>query len=227
MRRRDTRPARRQRFSWRYLIVRTRWHATTMSGASELTDVYLSLDVEADGPIPGRYSMLSLGLCVAGRYDGRCFEASDPTAQTFYRELQPAGEEVNTEALAVAGLDRERLSREGIPAPQAMAETAAWIGEVAGADRPVICAFPAAFDWCFFWWYMVAFGPTEPPLSFSSCLDMKTMLAVRGGRTLSRSGKDQLPPELRPSHPHTHNALDDAIEQADIFARLFCWSPGA
>lgn len=196
-----------------------------MSHASEQADLYLSLDIEADGPIPGRYSMLSIGLCVAGRYDGRRFEVKNPTSRTFYRELQPAAEEVDPDALAVAGLDRERLARDGIPAPQAMAETAAWITEVAGDDRPIICAFPAAFDWSFFWWYMVAFGPAEPPVTFSSCMDMKTMLAVRGGRTLSRAGKDDLPPELRPSHPHTHNALDDAIEQAEIFGRLFCWSP--
>lgn len=196
-----------------------------MGATREQADVYLSLDVEADGPIPGHYSMLSFGLCVAGRYDGRRFEAEDPTSRTFYRELRPVGEQVNVEALAVADLDRDRLLRDGMGPRQAMTETAAWIAEIAGPDRPVVCAFPAAFDWTFFWWYMVAFGPEQPPVTFSSCLDMKTMLAAKGRLTLSRAGREDLPAELRSARPHTHNALDDAVEQADIFARLFCWTP--
>jgi hypothetical protein len=30
-----------------------------------MTDIYFSADIEADGPIPGPYSMLSFGLAVA------------------------------------------------------------------------------------------------------------------------------------------------------------------
>jgi hypothetical protein len=33
-------------------------------------DIYISGDIEADGPIPGRYSMLSFGLAVAATFDG-------------------------------------------------------------------------------------------------------------------------------------------------------------
>ena len=52
-------------------------------------DVYISADVETDGPIPGRYSMLSFGMALAARFDGDRFERTDPRAQTFYRELKP------------------------------------------------------------------------------------------------------------------------------------------
>jgi len=188
-------------------------------------DLYLSLDVEADGPVPGRFSMLAMGLCAAGRFDGARFEALDPEEHTFYRELRPVAPECDPQALAVSGLDRQGLVREGAHPTGAMADVAQWIAEVAGQAQPVVCAFPAAFDWSFFWWYMVTYGPQDPPLTFSSCVDMKTMLAMRGGRTLSRSGKNELPDELRPARPHTHNALDDAIEQAELFVRLFTWSP--
>jgi hypothetical protein len=54
-----------------------------------MSDLYFSADIEADGPIPGTYSMLSFGLAVAGRFDGTLFEAYDPTKATFYRELKP------------------------------------------------------------------------------------------------------------------------------------------
>lgn len=196
-----------------------------MESALGPPDLYLSLDVEADGPVPGRFSMLAFGLCVAGRFDGQRFNAIDPERRTFYRELRPVAPECDPDALRISDLDRERLRKDGVHPTEAMADAAAWIAASAGDDRPVICAFPAVFDWSFFWWYMVTYGPTDPPVGFSSCLDMKTMLAVRGKRTLSRSGKDDLPLELRPSRPHTHNALDDAIEQAELFGRLFTWSP--
>lgn len=75
--------------------------------------LYISVDIEADGPIPGPYSMLSFGAAVAGRQDADGFTAADPEERTFYRELRPIGEEFVPEALAVSGLDRERLVREG------------------------------------------------------------------------------------------------------------------
>jgi hypothetical protein len=33
-------------------------------------------------------------------------------------------------------------------------------------------------------------------------------------------------PGLRPNGLHTHNALEDAIEQAEVFANLFEWDGG-
>ena len=50
-------------------------------------DLYVSVDIEADGPIPGMYSMLAVGMAVAGRFDGHEFTAAKPAEATFYREL--------------------------------------------------------------------------------------------------------------------------------------------
>jgi hypothetical protein len=72
-------------------------------------DLYISADIEADGPIPGAYSMLAFGLAVAGRFDGRSFEARDPSATTLYRELRPISENIDPDALRLASLDRRRL----------------------------------------------------------------------------------------------------------------------
>ncbi|HUF85619.1 MAG TPA: exonuclease, partial [Acidimicrobiia bacterium] len=87
-------------------------------------DIYFSADIEADGPIPGRFSMLSFGLCVAGTYDGQRFERIDPMTHTFYRELRPISDNVDEVALAVSGLDRDRLVREGQDPHLAMTEAA-------------------------------------------------------------------------------------------------------
>jgi hypothetical protein len=59
---------------------------------------YIMVDVEADGPIPGDYSMISLGAIVV--------EPSLST--TFYAELQPISERWNPDALKVSGFTREQ-----------------------------------------------------------------------------------------------------------------------
>lgn len=186
-------------------------------------DLYVSIDVEADGPVPGPYSMLSFGLAVCGRFDGRSFAPHDPARQTFYRELQPISEQFDPDALAISGLDREALLAGGDDPAEAMTAAAAWVREVAGADRPVLVGYPLVFDWLFLYWYFVRFSATGSPVGFSSGLDMKTIFATKSRRVLSQAGKDDLPAALRSQRPHTHNALDDAIEQGEIFARLFAW----
>ena len=65
-------------------------------------EVYFSVDVEADGPIPGPYSMLSVGVAVAGRHAERFIPAS-PDAATFYQELRPISDDYVPDALAVTG----------------------------------------------------------------------------------------------------------------------------
>jgi hypothetical protein len=184
-------------------------------------DLYISADVETDGPVPGRHSLLSFGLAVAARFDGRRLQPADPEAQTFYRELRPAFEDIDTQALAVSGLDRTRLLAEGVDPAEAMTAAAAWVLDIARDDRPVMVAFPLAFDWLWLQWHFLRFSPDGSPFSFSSCLDMKTLFWARQGTPLGGAGKGDLPPELRPMRRHTHNALDDAIEQAELFVRLW------
>ena len=97
-----------------------------------------------------------------------------------------------------------------------------WVAQQLGpGERPILVAYPLGFDWMFLYWYFVAFSKTGSPFDFSSALDMKTMYQQKARVPVSRAGRNDLPAELRSMSPHTHNALDDAIEQADIFCRLF------
>ena len=76
----------------------------TRYGVDVRHEVYMSADVEADGPIPGPYSMLSFGLAVAGRRTGdEPFRPQDPEAETFYRELKPISPDFVPAALNVSG----------------------------------------------------------------------------------------------------------------------------
>jgi hypothetical protein len=187
-----------------------------------VADVYISADVETDGPIPGRYSMLSFGLAVAARFDGKSFARSDPAAATFYRELQPIADAWLPEALEASGLDRVALARDGAEPKLAMAEAAEWIAWMAADARPVLVGYPVVFDWMFLHWYFVAFA-SESPFGFSAALDIKTMYQQNARVTVDAAGRADLPAALRASRPHTHNARDDAIEQAEIFNKLFVW----
>jgi hypothetical protein len=186
------------------------------------TDVYISADIEADGPIPGQYSMLSFGLAVAGRFDGSRFDPLEPAANTFYRELKPISDEVDPSALAVAGLDRDELKRTGAEPSDAMRAAAAWIDDQAAGAQPVLVAYPVVFDWMFLHWYFLRFLG-ESPFGFSSALDMKTIYQQKARVPLDRAGRTDLPPELASTREHAHNALEDAVEQAEIFNRLFTW----
>ncbi len=187
-----------------------------------MIDIYISADIEADGPIPGRYSMLALGFSVAATFDGNDFQTRDPTATTFYRELRPISDEFDLAALAVAGLDRKALIREGAEPGAAMREAAEWVAVQTVGARPVLVGYPVVFDWMFLHWYFVRFAG-ESPFGFSGALDMKTMYQQKARVTLDKAGRGDLPPGLTSRRQHTHNALDDAVEQADIFNRLFAW----
>lgn len=193
-----------------------------MSESHVTPDLYFSGDIEADGPIPGRYSMLSFGLAVASRFDGSKFEPLDPSAATFYRELKPISDDVDPQALAVAGLDRDALARDGADPAEAMRAAAAWIYEQAGDARPVLVGYPVVFDWLFLHWYFVRYLG-ESPFGFSNALDMKTIYQQKARVPLDLAGRTDLPPELDSTQEHTHNALEDAVEQAEIFNRLFAW----
>jgi DNA polymerase III epsilon subunit-like protein len=171
-------------------------------------EVFISIDIEADGPIPGDYSMSSFGAVVV-----------EEPEHTFYRELRPISDRFDPKAAAVSGLDRARLVADGVDPADAMRQFAAWITEVARGRRPVFVAFNATFDWMFVHWYFMHFLGTNP---FGiSGLDIKAyyMAALRK-QTWGETSKTAIDARFLSPHPHTHNALDDALEQADLFSKL-------
>jgi hypothetical protein len=193
-------------------------------GSGVRAEVYFSVDVEADGPIPGPYSMLSIGVAVAGSWDPTAgpFAPAKPDAETFYRELRPISDDFVPEALAVSGLDRDRLAQEGADPVAAMHDLTSWVTARSGEARPVVVAYPAVYDWLFLYWYLVRFTG-HCVFGHSGCLDMKTMYATKAGVPLGKAHKRAMPRQLLSTRRHTHHALDDAIEQADLFVNLMSW----
>ena len=186
-------------------------------------DAYFSADVETDGPIPGPFSMLSFALVFAGTFDGTSFRRPENYDRRMYKELKPISENFEPEALQVNGLDRRRLCLEGEAPERAMTEACTWVDKTAGSARPVLVAYPLSFDWTWLYWYFVRFSARGSPFDYSRCFDIKTAIAVKAAIPISEAGRSRIYPFLRPRHPHTHHATDDAIAQAEIFANVFEW----
>ncbi|GAA0281718.1 hypothetical protein GCM10010302_19380 [Streptomyces polychromogenes] len=188
-------------------------------------EFYVSADVEADGPVPGPYSMSSFGMAVAGVRDGGGFRVLDPAERTFYAELKPISDAYDPEALAVGGLDRELLVRDGREPGEVMNAAAGWIASVAeelGAT-PVFVAYPLGYDWMWAYWYFMRFADAGSPFGHSRCMDIKSLYAVKADVRIGEATKRSMPGHLLSTRPHTHNALDDAIEQAELFQNLMRW----
>lgn len=175
-----------------------------------LPEIYVAVDVEADGPLPGPYSMLSLGMAAVGS-PGLC----------FYTEIRPISERFQPEALAVSGLDRNRLLREAPTAEAAMEAAARWINGLRKIGRPVFLAAPAVWDGMFVHWYFMNFTGKSPFGNTGSGIDLRSYwmglhgcewVGTRKGRIKSELGVTGL--------PHTHHAGEDATELAILFEKV-------
>jgi DNA polymerase III epsilon subunit-like protein len=178
-----------------------------LGGVSRLPEFYVAVDVEADGPIPGPYSMISLGMAVVGRPE-----------LTFYSELRPISEEFVSAALAVSGLDRERLVREAPAAEEVMAAAAKWINGLRKEGRPVFLAGPAVFDGMFVHWYFMRFLGRSPFSASGAGIDLRSYwMGLNGGEWVS-TRKSIIKQKLGiEGLPHTHHAGEDAAELAGVF----------
>src|SRR5438046_674466 len=131
-----------------------------------MTEIYVSTDVETDGPIPGPHSMLS--------FASAAYRADKTLLGTFTANLELLPDTAgHPDTMAwwhenQAAFDATRVKLEA-PA-DAMRRYVCWLKELPG--RPVFVAYPAGFDFLFVYWYLMRFAGASP-FSFSA-LDMKT-----------------------------------------------------
>lgn len=193
-------------------------------GRGRRPEVFISVDVETSGPVPGRYSMLALGACVVGEEaadEGAAEDAHEGAAEgarTFYVELQPVGAGAVPDAMRVVGRPLEAFAAAGLPPDEAMRRFASWVAAAAGGGRPVFVAFNAPFDWAFVNWYFHEFLGKNP-FGFTA-LDIKAYYMGLASVAWADTSAGRIPAHLKGPQPHTHHALDDAVEQAQMFARM-------
>lgn len=175
-------------------------------------EIYVSTDIEADGPIPGPHSMLSLASA-AFLPDGTLhatFSANletlpgalaDPETKAFWQK--------HPEAWAACRKDT-------MPAGPVMHRYAAWIDALPG--KPVFVGYPASYDFLFVYWYLVKFTG-KSPFSFSA-LDIKSYAMAVLKVPYREAVKRNMPERWFTEKPHTHVALDDALEQGTLFMNM-------
>ena len=160
---------------------------------------YVMVDIEADGPIPGDYSMVCLGAVIVEPGLGRTFKA----------QLRPISERWVPEALAVSGFTRqETLSFED---PQeAMAGFETWLKEN-GDGRLLFISDNNGFDWQFVNWYFHHFLGRNPFGHSSTNLGSLYKGMVKDTHQTFK--------HLRRT-PHTHDPVDDAMGNAEALLHM-------
>lgn len=171
-----------------------------------MTNIYLSVDVESDGPLPGRNSLLSLGAVAID------------INKKIYGEF-----EVNIETLPGAIQDPETMAwwatqpvaweyhRQNVKSPElAMKLYRNFLDTL--PSRPIFMGYPATYDFMFHHWYLVAFSGKDP-CGFAG-MDMKSYAAGMLKTDFRLSAKRNYPREWFENMPHDHRALTDARGQA-------------
>lgn len=179
-------------------------------------EVYVSTDIESDGPIPGPNSMLSFGSAA--------FTAEGKLLTTFEANLHTLpGATGDPKTMEWWGTQPEAwaVCRESPRDPaEAMPAYVRWVKGLAG--KPVFVAYPAGFDFLFMYWYMIRFAG-ESPFSFSA-LDVKTFAMAVLGCEYRNATKRNMPKRWFTVRPHTHKALDDALGQGELFCNILAES---
>ena len=163
--------------------------------------MYISIDVETNGPCPGVHSMLQLGAAAFDEY-GRLVESISYTLNL----LEGAVADPNTMRWWItenkAAYESTRTCC--YDPSEVMPNFASWVKKF---HRPTAVAYPAGFDFPWVYYYC--------------CLDIKSYAAAVLNVPYREATKKHMPKEWFQGLPkHTHDAADDAIEQGYLFFRI-------
>lgn len=181
--------------------------------------VYLSIDVEASGPFPGLFSLLSIGAVVVKTNDEGQWAVDREV--TFYEEMTHLPKAGELEAATnIHGMTREYLEEHGRDPARVMEEFAEFLADLNKKHKKVVpAAWPASFDSPYVGWYFQYFLD-ENPLGWS-CFDIPSF-----GMGLFQCHRNALRNLMKKAgiefgkNPDPHNALADAIEQGQTLAQL-------
>lgn len=177
--------------------------------------IYLSIDIESNGSIPGTYSMLSFG--VAAFKDGELIN-------TFERNLMvlpDAREHPDTMKWWKDNQEAYKKTRINIIPPLiAMNEYIEWQKKLIGnkENRLTYVAAPFGFDHMFIYWYAKHFTGTD--MGGFSGIDMRSYMSAFLKKPYHKVGKSSMPARWKVKYPHTHVAIEDAIEQGYIVMNM-------
>jgi len=160
---------------------------------------YFMVDVEADGPIPGDYSMVCFGAVLVEPSLGK----------TFYGQLKPISEHWVPEALRVSGFSRDETLAFDDP-KRVMEQFGAWV-RADSTGRPMFISDNNGFDWQFINWYFHHFTGDNPFGYSSSNLGSLYKGVVKDAFSSFK--------HLRKTK-HTHHPVDDARGNAEALLQI-------
>lgn len=176
------------------------------------SEIYVSVDIEADGPIPGPHSMLSLGSAA--------FLADKTLVATYSANLETlpgATADPRTMAWWEQFPEAWQASRvDARPPAQVMHDYVAWLGGLPGV--PVFVGWPAAWDFMWVYWYLIRYTQQRP--FGESAIDSRSYAMAMRRTPFLRTGKSHLPKRWFEALPHNHVALSDAVEQGVMFCNM-------
>jgi DNA polymerase III epsilon subunit-like protein len=175
---------------------------------NNLSELYFSVDIETAGPNPGKYSLLSIGACTI-----------DDRRSTFYVEMQPINENITPEAFAIHRLDLKQLRQKGHAPRIALEKFENWIlSNLPSNSRAVFTAFNAPFDWMFINEYFHRHLGRNP--FGHSAIDIKSFYMGLTGVDWSLTSMRFIGQRYLEGKALSHNALEDALNQADLFEQM-------
>ncbi len=180
-------------------------------------DLIISVDVETTGLMPGPYSMLSLGAVPIIdniiQYDN-----------TFYRtlkELPKASRDHETmEWWKRFPKQFEEATKDAEEPSVVINEFVTWLDSFK-SRRIVFVANPGNFDAAFIFYYLLRYAENVKNNSVKrfQMIDMRTMMAVVFRTSYLEAARSLTPPDWTRLEI-THNALEDALQQAEVFIQL-------
>jgi 3' exoribonuclease, RNase T-like len=191
--------------------------------------VYFSVDIEVDGVVAGRNNMLSIGVAAIDMSSGEIVGLIKRNLETV-EDLHPDVDTMNwwkrfPEAFVKA--------RENARDPRSVMIDLVRFIQYHASVESVIFAWKPVMDLAFLRYYIHRFHPNGVDLTINSIfgrqgfgLDEKTVAAIALGRRYRNTKMDNLPDAIRKDEDgavmvkHSHDALEDAVEQAHIFYNL-------
>lgn len=156
-----------------------------------MTNTWVVVDVEADGKVPPRHSMVSFGAVI--------MEAG--LARSFYGETAPISDLWQPEALVVSGKTRDQHLAMPL-AQETMGQFTTWLAANC-VGRPIFVSDNPAFDWQWINWYFEEFTGSNP---FGHSARRIGDLYAGFMRDVTKSSHFK---RLRTTK-HTHHPVDDA-----------------
>lgn len=185
----------------------------------ERRTTYFCVDIEASGPVPGLYDMISLGAVVVApdQETGKLTKGA-----TFYQEIIPEAPRFDERTVPIHGLTKAHLHANGLPRRTAAVQLADWVNaNLRPGTTPTFVGHNAPFDWSFVAWVYAA-EDLPNPFGYKA-LCTKSLSAGALHLHWLDSNKETLSERLMltaEDHSQKHRADYDAMYQADILIGL-------